>query len=146
MPVRVNIEAALNSTRPCHSPRAPCFLMSIANTKRYTPVSLGQENQKTSVATPKAETPQNQSHKLSPAVEFVWPWDGEKVEVAGTWNNWRRVPMIYDQNTGTHRLCVPSLPHGHTSYKFVVDGQWRYDANKPVVADDRGNVNNLLLL
>ena len=125
--------------------------MSVAGAEPHIPMSRGRKNQTTSAGNKKAvtmapQTTQVEQPKDSPVVEFVWPWGGEKVEVAGSWNNWTPVGMIYDQITRTHRVWVPSLPHGRISYKFIVDRQWRYDGNKPVVMDDFGNVNNLMEL
>lgn len=78
--------------------------------------------------------------------EFVWPWGGDKVEVAGSWSSWSPVPMIYDQITRTHRVWVPNVPRGRISYKFIMDGEWRYDGQKPITKDEFGNVNNVMEL
>eukprot|EP00967_Tisochrysis_lutea_P101222 scaffold151714_cov18-Tisochrysis_lutea.AAC.1 len=32
----------------------------------------------------------------------------------------------------------------HAQYKFIVDGEWKYDPNQPAMFDEMGNVNNVL--
>ena len=29
-------------------------------------------------------------------------------------------------------------------YKFIVDGEWKYDPNHPAMFDEMGNVNNVI--
>jgi hypothetical protein len=29
-------------------------------------------------------------------------------------------------------------------YKFIVDGEWKYDPNQPAMFDEMGNVNNMI--
>lgn len=117
-----------------------------ASAKWWAPKRMSQHRQQENCAKAFLKKWEQPSRKLSPVVEVVWPWDGERVEVAGSWNNWTPVPMVYDEKCMIHRLQLASLPPGRMSYKFVVDGRWRYDGNKPIVADDRGNVNNVLVL
>jgi len=39
----------------------------------------------------------------------------------------------------------PSPCPTHTQqYKFIVDGEWKYDPNQPAMFDEMGNVNNVL--
>lgn len=50
---------------------------------------------------------------------------------------------------GGQRACTYSSPpppacFAVLQYKFIVDGEWRYDANLPRVYDDMGNINNMI--
>jgi len=118
--------------------------------ERHVPVPRSRKNG--GVAANLASTssttsePEPRKEEAAACSEFVWAWGGKDVSVAGSWNNWTPIPMIYDQITRTHRLWVRSLPKGRVSYKFIIDGSWRYDGSKPLTHDDFGNVNNLLEL
>lgn len=145
--------------RSCTSPSLLVMSLAQGAEPHRAPMSRGRKNKTTSAPDKKAETLEETLNKATPAptvvypqptlakdmpvVEFVWPWGGDKVEVAGSWNNWIPVGMIYDQITRTHRVWIPSMPHGHISYKFIVDGQWRFDGHQPTTVDDFGNVNNI---
>lgn len=140
-----------------HSVVLYCTRHMSVTAEPHIPMSRGRKNQVTTAPNKKAEglAPQQKEaaqqlaptpQQKEPVVEFVWPWGGDKVEVAGSFNNWQPVPMTYDQITRTHRVWIPSLPRGRVSYKFIIDGQWRYDGNKPIVSDDFGNCNNMMEL
>lgn len=137
--------------------------MAAAGAEPHIPMSKGRKNIYTTATNKKAvkiEEPtkaeikpptqpfsssgSSSTIKDAPVAEFVWPWGGERVSVAGSWNNWTPVSMLYDQMTRTHRVWIPSLPSGRVSYKFIVDGEWKYDGQKPVTMDECGNVNNVL--
>lgn len=65
-----------------------------------------------------------------------------KVELAGSFNNWRPVPMR-KQKDGTFAAEVP-VPPGVHEYKFVVDGQWLADAdNSAYVVNCYRTVNSV---
>lgn len=36
------------------------------------------------------------------------------------------------------------LPVAALQYKFIVDGDWKYDPNQPAMYDEIGNVNNVI--
>ena len=41
-------------------------------------------------------------------------------------------------------LPPPPPPRTLTQYKFIVDGEWKYDPNQPAMFDEMGNVNNVI--
>lgn len=41
------------------------------------------------------------------------------------------------------RPAPPTPPHPH-QYKFIVDGEWKYDPNQPAMFDEMRNVNNVI--
>jgi 5'-AMP-activated protein kinase regulatory beta subunit len=67
---------------------------------------------------------------------------GEHVEVEGSFDNWStRQPL---QRTGRDFTVIKLLPPGVYQYKFIVDGDWKYDPNQPAMFDEIGNVNNVI--
>eukprot|EP01026_Neomeris_dumetosa_P068930 TRINITY_DN67813_c0_g1_i3.p1 TRINITY_DN67813_c0_g1~~TRINITY_DN67813_c0_g1_i3.p1 ORF type:complete len:161 (+),score=11.69 TRINITY_DN67813_c0_g1_i3:107-589(+) len=80
--------------------------------------------------------------KTVPTV-IVWNHQGEQcVEIWGSWNNWTSPTAL--QPNGKEFTIIKLLPPGVYQYKYKIDGEWRYDPNKPAVYDDDGNVNNTI--
>jgi len=74
---------------------------------------------------------------------FIWPYDGNQVSLAGSFNNWTPQPMKRDNELG-FTLSIP-LENGTYQYKFIIDGRrWCYDLLHPTSTDDRGNRNNVI--
>jgi 5'-AMP-activated protein kinase regulatory beta subunit len=79
--------------------------------------------------------------KLVPVV-LAWSHGGAHVEVEGSWDNWTaRQPL---RHTGKDWTIIKLLPPGVYQYKFIVDGEWRYDFNQPAMHDEMANVNNVV--
>eukprot|EP00877_Chromochloris_zofingiensis_P004634 jgi/Chrzof1/14171/Cz08g28030.t1 len=79
--------------------------------------------------------------KLVPVV-IVWSHGGNHAEVEGSWDNWStRQPL---QRTGKDFTVIKLLPPGVYQYKFIVDGDWKYDPNQPAMYDEMNNVNNAI--
>jgi len=78
------------------------------------------------------------------AQTFVWPWGGYHVQIAGTFTRWERVNMSYVE--GTHQKEFILEPNHGYQYKFIIDGEWRYDGLQPTAPDDLENVNNYIFL
>mmetsp|Transcript_35251 Transcript_35251/g.78447 ORF Transcript_35251/g.78447 Transcript_35251/m.78447 type:complete len:269 (-) Transcript_35251:625-1431(-) len=79
--------------------------------------------------------------KLMPVV-IVWSHGGNHVEVEGSFDNWTtRQPL---QRSGKDFTIIKLLPPGVYQYKFIVDGEWKYDPNQPAMFDEMGNVNNVI--
>ncbi|MEW5309318.1 MAG: hypothetical protein WDW38_001213 [Sanguina aurantia] len=71
----------------------------------------------------------------------VWSHGGTHVEVEGSFDNWTtRQPL---QRNGKDFTIIKLLPPGVYQYKFIVDGEWKYDPNQPAMFDEMGNVNNV---
>lgn len=45
--------------------------------------------------------------------------------------------LLYSCRTAVHPAHV-------LQYKFIVDGEWKYDPNQPAMFDEMGNVNNVI--
>ncbi|KAH3761499.1 metal-dependent phosphohydrolase [Pelomyxa schiedti] len=71
---------------------------------------------------------------------FPWKYGGTEILVAGDFSDWYPIPC---RKGNSLRLF---LPPGVYSYKFVVDGKWVFDMEKPTTTDPLGNTNNILTL
>jgi len=79
--------------------------------------------------------------KLVPVV-ITWGHGGEHVEVEGSWDNWTtRQPLT---RTGKDFIIIKLLPPGVYQFKFIVDGDWKYDPNQKAMYDEMGNINNTI--
>jgi len=66
--------------------------------------------------------------------------------LVGSWDNWtKQIEMTKDGNMfrTSLRLKAP-MAGSEYEYKFLVDGVWCYDIEKPMRADQNGNMNNFL--
>ncbi|KAA0055694.1 SNF1-related protein kinase regulatory subunit beta-1 [Cucumis melo var. makuwa] len=73
---------------------------------------------------------------------ITWSYGGSNVAVEGSWDNWASRKTL--QRTGKDFSLLMVLPSGVYHYKFIVDGQRRYIPDLPFIADEMGNVFNLL--
>ena len=68
-----------------------------------------------------------------------------EVFLVGTFTNWteKKIAMKREPRKSVFSATV-NLPLGIHSYKFIVDGQWRFAEDQPRITDERGNINNCL--
>ena len=78
-------------------------------------------------------------------VEFICSGAENYVKVAGTWNNWKPQNLIYNQQDDTWMLSL-NLKPGTYQYKYIIDGDWIHDPSKRWIEDDKGNVNNVIVV
>ena len=76
-------------------------------------------------------------------VMFKWTHGGQRVYVTGTFNNWATegIPMV---RSGQEFYQIVDVPKGVHEYKFLVDGEWKFSHEQPVLQDTSGNVNNVV--
>jgi len=77
--------------------------------------------------------------------EFVWKYANSdaNVRLAGSWNGWTdQVPLEYNHNEGRFSGRV-NLVKGTYTYKFIVNGEWVIDLEKPT-SHDSGHSNNVI--
>ena len=76
-------------------------------------------------------------------VMFRWPHGGQRVAITGTFNNWTStgIPMVRSGEEFYQVVEVPKCVH---QYKFLVDGEWKYSLDQPVLQDVSGNINNVV--
>ncbi len=72
-------------------------------------------------------------------IRFHWSGNGDdEIYLTGSWNNWQELhPMHYGQ-------IEIELPFGYHEYKFIVNGKWLYDQNKPMIENDEDTCNNFI--
>ncbi|KAK3014152.1 hypothetical protein RJ639_008493 [Escallonia herrerae] len=81
------------------------------------------------------------------AVTFVWiGHEGEEVSLVGDFTgNWKE-PIKTTHKGGPQYEAEVRLSHGKYYYKFVVNGQWRHSTASPTERDERGNLNNVIVV
>jgi broad specificity phosphatase PhoE len=72
---------------------------------------------------------------------FHWRAGGTDVFVAGSFNHWKERIRMDNEGHGIFSKIL-EVPVGIHSYKFIVDGEWRYAEDQQMVTDDKGNINN----
>ncbi|XP_022967985.1 SNF1-related protein kinase regulatory subunit beta-1 isoform X2 [Cucurbita maxima] len=87
------------------------------------------------------ETVDNPPEQGIPTI-ITWSYGGGSVAIEGSWDNWASRKIL--QRTGKDFSILIVLPSGVYHYKFIVDGQKRYIPDLPHIADEMGNVFNLL--
>lgn len=72
---------------------------------------------------------------------------GKQIAIAGTFNEWTPDRQLIDKEGNGVYSCQMMLEPGTYEYKFVVDGEWRLDANNPNFApNDFGTLNSVLIV
>ncbi|XP_026657398.2 SNF1-related protein kinase regulatory subunit beta-1-like [Phoenix dactylifera] len=71
-----------------------------------------------------------------------WNQGGNNVLVEGSWDNWTTRKAL--QWSGMDHAILLVLPSGVYQYKFIVDGERRYIPDLPCIADEMGQITNLL--
>ncbi|XP_056169918.1 phosphoglucan phosphatase LSF1, chloroplastic isoform X1 [Syzygium oleosum] len=81
------------------------------------------------------------------AVTFVWNGhEGEDINLVGDFTgNWKE-PVKATHKGGSRYEAEVRLSQGKYYYKYIVNGQWRHSTNSPAERDDRGNVNNVIVV
>ncbi len=69
--------------------------------------------------------------------------DASDVRIAGSFNNWQQVPMYRNKSNPNLWGARITLPRGRYFYKYIVDGEWRFDSeNFTPRKDSGGNYNS----
>uniref|UniRef100_A0A9I9CXR6 Phosphoglucan phosphatase LSF1, chloroplastic n=2 Tax=Cucumis melo TaxID=3656 RepID=A0A9I9CXR6_CUCME len=81
------------------------------------------------------------------AVTFVWNGqEGEDVNLVGDFTgNWKE-PVKASHKGGPRYEAEMKLPQGKYYYKYITNGQWRHSTSSPAERDERGNVNNVIVI
>jgi hypothetical protein len=115
---------------------------------------MGQQNAKPRVIAPprpltqpmpvsRTESPELCDELDAVPVMFKWTHGGQRVNLTGTFNNWASegIPMV---RSGQEFYQVVQVSKGVHEYKFLVDGEWKFSLDQPVLQDVSGNVNNVV--
>ena len=86
-----------------------------------------------------------------PLVKVSWPYDcNHMAMVAGCWANWRPqvlVPMKTSSGeVWSAQIKLPDNVDDVFRYKFIVDGDWKYDSALPTLPNDHGDFDNYLVV
>lgn len=89
------------------------------------------------------ESPVPAEDPVTVPVMFKWTHGGQRVYITGTFNNWASegIPMV---RSGQEFYQVVQVSKGVHEYKFMVDGEWKFSSDQPVLQDVSGNVNNVV--
>ncbi|KAJ6301993.1 hypothetical protein OIU77_016155 [Salix suchowensis] len=81
------------------------------------------------------------------ALTFVWTGqEGEEVSLVGDFTgNWKE-PMKATHKGGPRYEVEVRLPQGKYYYKYIINGQWRHSTASPTERDERGNLNNVVVV
>ncbi|KAK2993089.1 hypothetical protein RJ640_024326 [Escallonia rubra] len=81
------------------------------------------------------------------AMTFVWiGHEGEEISLVGDFTgNWKE-PIKTTHKGGPRYEAEVRLSHGKYYYKFIVNGQWRHSTASPTERDERGNLNNVIVV
>ncbi|KAL0344000.1 UNVERIFIED_CONTAM: Phosphoglucan phosphatase LSF1, chloroplastic [Sesamum angustifolium] len=81
------------------------------------------------------------------AVTFVWNGhEGEDVCLVGDFTgNWKE-PIKAVHKGGPRYEVEVRLPQGKYYYKYITNGDWRHSTTSPTERDDRGNINNVIVI
>jgi 5'-AMP-activated protein kinase regulatory beta subunit len=71
-----------------------------------------------------------------------WSQGGNEVFVEGSWDNWTSRRVL--EKSGKDHTILLVLPSGVYHYRIIVDGEPKYVPELPHVADEGGQVANLL--
>lgn len=80
--------------------------------------------------------------KLHP-VTFQWRGGGVSIKLAGSFNEWTEyIPLICDSPGSSFPKVILELPEGIHQYKFIVDGEWQYDPDAPLLVESLSGYKN----
>ena len=72
---------------------------------------------------------------------------GKSVAGAGSFNDWQPDKVLSDKKGDGHYSCRVMLYPGEYQYKFLVDGEWRSDAENPdFVPNEFGSLNSVIIV
>ncbi|ODQ65844.1 hypothetical protein NADFUDRAFT_82797 [Nadsonia fulvescens var. elongata DSM 6958] len=74
---------------------------------------------------------------------FVWPYEATEVFVTGSFDNWSKSAQL-TKESGSWKAVVDLPADKKVLYKFVVDSEWKIDADAATESDETGNLNNLI--
>ncbi|CAN4115610.1 unnamed protein product [Withania somnifera] len=81
------------------------------------------------------------------AITFVWNGhEGDDVYLVGDFTgNWKE-PIKAVHKGGPRFEAEVRLSQGKYLYKYIVSGNWRHSTTSPTERDDRGNLNNVIVV
>lgn len=86
----------------------------------------------------------------APSAPGTWTFsytapEAQAVYVAGSFNGWNTQANPMSKSDAGVWTAIVSVPPGQTTYKFIVDGEWKTDpANPTLVEDGNGGSNSAI--
>ena len=77
---------------------------------------------------------------------FHWTHGGNEVLLVGSFSKWQEYIPMKKEEGGKVFSHLAHLPIGIHSYKFIVDGKWKYCPDQEQVRDMEGNINNCIAI
>ncbi|KAK7066257.1 5'-AMP-activated protein kinase subunit beta-2 [Halocaridina rubra] len=129
-------------------PKGPKILAQQHSEEEHEPVIIkpaksateGKENEDPVPIRPRPVLPPQGNKKLLPFV-IKWTGGGQKVAIAGTFNQWQQIPMAKSEKDF---IAIVDLPEGEHEYKFMVDGEWKVSSEEASVENTLGTKNNCI--
>lgn len=116
---------------------APTFSGNSLIKSYYNINPIGQENIKK-----ESFSDTFSSNKTIINTTFKWAYEGEKIFLAGSFNNWKNyIPL---KRIGNEFQIILQLTPGIYQYKFVVDGEWKFSPDDQTYTEPNGTVNNMI--
>ena len=83
---------------------------------------------------------------MSGSTSFEWNGNAavEKVQLAGSFTQWKPVEMEKNSAADEKWALKLDLSPGEYEFKFVVDGNWVHDELLPTKTDEEGTKNNVI--
>lgn len=75
---------------------------------------------------PRMRPPLTAGNKKMLPVVIKWTGGGTNVAIAGTFNQWQKIPMVKSEKDF---VAIVDLPEGSHEYRFMVDGEWKVSKN-----------------
>uniref|UniRef100_A0A0E0L455 Association with the SNF1 complex (ASC) domain-containing protein n=1 Tax=Oryza punctata TaxID=4537 RepID=A0A0E0L455_ORYPU len=88
------------------------------------------------------ESTNNHSQEKGIPTLITWSQGGNEVFVEGSWDNWTSRRVL--EKSGKDHTILLVLPSGVYHYRIIVDGEPKHVPELPHVADEGGQVANLL--
>ncbi|KAB7495642.1 5'-AMP-activated protein kinase subunit beta-1 [Armadillidium nasatum] len=105
-----------------------------------SPKSQHENKENTEISSSPRPVLNPENKKMLPCV-IKWNGGGKDVALAGSFNNWRTLPMVKSEKDF---VAIVDLPEGHHEYKFLVDGEWKVSVADKACTNPMGTENNIL--
>lgn len=95
-----------------------------------------------------SKSPLNQSSSPKANVKFTWRDSShrhETVSFVSSFNGWDPIPLKYNTSSKDWSVIV-NAPQGTSTYRYIVDGEYKYDNTKNHIIDKDGRYSNVIRL
>jgi hypothetical protein len=75
-------------------------------------------------------------------MEFIWPYKANCVSISGSFCRWTSFYRLTKMSNDVWLIKLP-INLDNFEYKFIVDGEWCHDNEKPTIDDGFNGKNNI---